>query len=188
MTRLFAIVSIVAHMLILSIKPIDVSKSPTSSPKAKISIKSSSQNNKLSKAEAVKKISDELFGEHNSSNPDKMYMLKNVINKIDKLIKEESRSKGHVSSKECKNFYTGIGTTYNPRTGKISFVVVGSPAWVVGVRVGDFFLNIDRDVKNKYKEGEEITMAFIRNGITIYKDIIIGKICEDEDEDIKPKN
>lgn len=172
--------SFIVHSIILSIK-IDQDK------------KAKQQQQKKQQQQIVKvKIQQESKSQKQSQKQkdEDIYILNKILSdmkKIEDLAKEEAIVKSII--KDCNSFYMGIGIVHSSLYNEISYVVPGGPADIAGLKKGDTPLG-KLDIRDKYKEGTQITVEVLRGSIILNIPVTIGKICtkEIENENKKPKD
>lgn len=110
----------------------------------------------------------------NSGSNEELFILKDVLKQFEQLNKDiELDTMVQSWIHECDTFYMGIGV-HDSFLG-ITKIAPGSPAEKAGLIIGDILL--EKDIRDKYKEGTAITIQILRNGIMYYMPVVIGKIC-----------
>jgi len=89
-----------------------------------------------------------------------------------------------VKKPDCLKFFGGIGITYNFFDSKVLTVHSGYPAEAAGLQKDDIIISPPNGLI-KGKIGTSVDIVYIRNGLITKVIMIRGKICTDEEQNIK---
>lgn len=111
---------------------------------------------------------------------DELYMLNDIVSKLSKAIEKEKEDRNFVKEllrKKCTKSYRGIGISYDNFLWQV-ITKVGSntPAEKAGLMVGDKITDLS-PIRDIYPIGTILTLPIIRNGIMLYINVTVGKIC-----------
>lgn len=161
--KLAICLSIIVHIIILNYEIPEPIQQPPKQIKVKLKYK-----NKIVKPKVTSK-SIELYTINK--------IMSNIIRDLNKEKKEQDFVDKLLKKKKCTKHYNGIGISYDSFIyQRIIKVGINTPAEKAGLQIGDKLADLS-PIRDMYPIGTVLTLPIIRNGIMLYINVTIGKIC-----------